>query len=1068
MMGEGNDFHEHSKVTDLMVRAIRFCGCLILFVGAAVFYGIELHAEEPSKPTGAKQDSTEKVSFRREILPLLSERCFLCHGPDEGTREAELRLDLAEEATRDRDGTFVIKPGDPAASEILARLTADDEALIMPPSDSGHEPLSKAQIEKVRRWIAEGAQWSRHWAFVPPKRPDVPSVKNSAWVRNAIDAFILQRLEQENLAPTAEAKRVTLLRRLSLDLIGLPPTVDEIDAFLADESPAAYERQVERLLASPHYGERWGRIWLDAARYADSDGFEKDKPREVWFYRDWVINALNRDLPYDQFIIEQIAGDLLPNATQDQIVATGFLRNSMLNEEGGIDPEEFRMQAMFDRMDTVGKSVLGLTVQCAQCHSHKYDPFTHHDYYNMFAFLNNCHEAQPTVYTVAQQQKRDDIFRRINEIEEQLRAATSDWRERMAAWEEQVRGDQPQWTMLPIENAGNNSQRYLQQQDGSLLAQGYAPTRSTGQFSVTTDLPSIRSFRLEVLNDPNLPAGGPGRAMNGLLALSEFKAQAVSIDDPQQKTDIKFTRATADFSNDHRQLGPPYTDGKDPKAGITGPVEYAIDGDQKTAWGIDAGPGRRNQPRKAVFVADNDVAFPGGTKLVFSLAQSHGGSNSNDNQTLNLGRFRISATDVEAVADPLPAAVREILEVPMQDRTESQMRAVFRYWRTTVPDWSAENEQIETLWNEHPEGTTQFVLRERDTERPTHLLDRGDFLKPKDIADPAVPEFLNPLSQGKPVNRLAFAKWLVDPQSPTTARSIVNRVWQAYFGTGIVDTPEDLGSTGSPPSHPELLDWLAVELVEQGWSLKKLHRQIVLSNTYRQDSSVTADLLARDPANRLLARGPRFRVDAEVVRDIFLAASGLLEKKVGGPSVFPPAPEFLFRRPASYGDKTWNVETGPQRYRRALYTFRFRSIPYPALQAFDAPSGEIATVQRPRSNSPLQALTTLNEPLFFECAEGLARQTIAHGGESDQDRLDYAFRSCVSRKPTPEESATLLEFLDEQTQRLQDGSLDPKQILGNQQGDTSELPEIVEQIQLAAWTVVSRVLLNLDETITKE
>lgn len=1049
-----------------MMNAIRFSGWFLFAVCIAVSHGIHVRADEG---TGA----AEKISFHREILPLLSARCFLCHGPDEGTREAKLRFDDRDDATRDRDGQFAVKPGHPQQSELIARLTTNDPDLVMPPPDSGQKPLTPEQIDLIRRWIAQGATWSAHWAYVPPVRPAIPAVKQKDWIRNPVDAFVLRKLEHEKLHPAAEAARVTLLRRLSLDLIGLPPTVAEIDAFLADQKPDAYQRQVKRLLASPHYGERWGRVWLDAARYADSDGFEKDKPREVWFYRDWVINALNRDLPYDQFIIEQIAGDLLPRATQDQIVATGFLRNSMLNEEGGVDPEEFRMQAMFDRMDTVGKSILGFTVQCGQCHSHKYDPFTQHDYYNMFAFLNNCHEAQPTVYTPEQQEKRADIFRRIAGLEDQLRAKTSDWKQQMAAWEATFRDDQPRWTVLPIENAGSNTQRYYRQEDGSLLAQGYAPTKIDAPFSVTTDLAEMRSFRLEVLNHPNLPAGGPGRAFDGLFALSEFKVKAVSVKDPAQSIEVKFTRATADFSNDRKQLQRPYTNEDGTGAGFTGPVEYAIDGDNKTAWGIDTGPGRRNQPRKAVFVADRNVAFPGGTKLTFTLVQKHGGWNSDDNQTMNLGRFRISATSGEAVADPLPAAVRTLLDVPVEKRSEAQMRVVFSHWRTTVADWKTENEQVEALWREHPEGTTQFVLHEREQARTTYFLDRGDFLKTRDPVAANVPGFLHasgsPVSgEEKSLNRLSFARWLVDRQSPTTARSIVNRIWQGYFGTGIVETSEDLGSTGSVPSHPELLDWLSVELMDHQWSLKHIHELIVLSSTYRQSAKVTPALLERDPANRLLARGSRFRVEAEVVRDIFLTASGLLTHKVGGSSVFPPAPAFLFQRPASYGPKTWNVATGSERYRRAIYTFRFRSIPHPALQAFDAPSGEIATVRRPRSNTPLQALTTLNEPLAVECAQALARNTITNGGTSDADRLIYAFRSCVARHPTDDERALLLQLLNSQMTRFGDGSLDPNLILETGQGEASAPLKGITPAQLAAWTVVSRVLLNLDETITKE
>lgn len=1009
-------------------------------------------------------EQKHEVTFSRDILPLLSGRCFLCHGPDEGTRESEFRLDLQESATLERDGAFIVKPGNPTASLIIERLTTDDEDLMMPPPDSGHQRLTTEEVALVKQWIQDGAIWSAHWAFVAPQRPDIPDVKKTDWGRNSIDAFVLRRLEEENAGPSPRAERVTLLRRLSLDLIGLPPTVEEIDAFLADKSEGAYEKEVRRLLKSPHYGERWGRIWLDAARYADSDGFEKDKPREVWFYRDWVINALNRDLPYDEFIIEQIAGDLLPNATQDQIVATGFLRNSMLNEEGGIDPEEFRMQAMFDRMDAVGKAILGFTVQCAQCHSHKFDPLTNHDYYAMFAFLNNSHEAQPTVYTVEQQTQRSGIANQIATIEQRLRADNPDWAKQMAAWEDSVRDNQPEWTMLSIVSAGSGSQRFQQQPDGSLLAQGYAATRSESPFSVTTELPELRSFRIEMLMHPNLPAGGPGRAYDGQFALTEFNVKAESISDPKQSVTAKIIRATADFGNERKQLGKPYVDDAGKSSGVTGPIEYAIDGDNQTAWGIDAGPGRRSQPRKAVFVTDKNIAFPGGTKLTFMLAQRQGGSNSDNNENLNLGRFRISVSAVEAVADPVPASLRKIFSIPTDQRTKEQVAAIFSYWRTTVVDWQDANTEIETIWQAHPEGTTQFVLQERDNPRLTHILARGDFLKPTEQVDPDIPGFLH--TSSKRHNRLDFARWMVDRQSPTTARSIVNRVWQSYFGTGIVETTEDIGSQGGVPSHPELLDWLSVELMENGWSLKHLHHLIVMSATYQQSSSLQGSDAQRleDPSNRLLSRGPRFRVDAEIVRDVFLTASGLLNRKVGGRSVYPPAPAFLFQRPASYGPKDWAYEQDAEKYRRALYTFRFRSVPYPALQVFDAPSGEFSTVRRSRSNTPLQALTTLNEPLFVECAQALARRVITEGGDEEVDRLVFVFRCCVARRPTDAETKVLLDVLHEHTKRFESEDANPSEIIGEE----ADKIQSVTTARLAAWTIVSRIVLNLDETITKE
>lgn len=1008
------------------------------------------------------------VDFNRDIRPILSDACFACHGPDPDKRKAGLRLDTAEGGLAMKKGRAAIVPGNPDLSEAVRRMTATDADDRMPPPDSG-KTLTAAQIETVRQWIAEGALWSGHWAFEPPKRPAVPAAGNPDWVANPIDVFALRRLEREGLRPSPVADRLTQLRRLHLDLIGLPPSIDEADAFLADMGEGAYERAVDRLLKSPHYGERWGRLWLDAARYSDSDGYEKDKPRQVWFYRDWVINALNRDLPYDRFVVEQLAGDLLPNPTQDQRVATGFLRNSMINEEGGVDPEQFRMDAMFDRMDAIGKGVLGLTIQCAQCHTHKYDPLTQEEYYRMFAFINDSHEASIAVYTANDRIERMRILREIREIEEDLKHRTPDWPERMAKWEAGVKDDQPEWTFLDIRNSGNNSQRYDPRDDGSQVAHGYAPTRWTSTFTNTTTMPDIRAFRLEAFTDPNLPAHGPGRAINGLFALTEFKVEAVDASDPKKKRTVKFVKATADFANERFQLGELYED-KDGKRGFTGPAEYAIDGKGDTAWGIDAGPGRRNQDRKAVFLADTNVAIPGGTTLTFSFQQNHGGWNSDDVKTMNLGRFRVSATsDPKAEADPLPRAVREILTIPTEKRTAAQTAAVFDHWRTTVKEWQAANDRIEALWKSHPESATQLTLERRNEPRMTSLLHRGDWLKPQKAIDAGTPAFLHGLKSDGAPTRLDFAKWLVDRNSPTAARSIVNRIWQGHFGIGIVATSEDLGSQSEAPSHPELLDWLAVEFMEGGWSLKNLHKLIVTSSTYRQSSRVTPELYARDPYNRLLARGARFRVDAEIVRDIALAASGLLDPTVGGPSVHPPAPDHLFLPPASYGPKTWKEDHDGARYRRAMYTFGFRSVPFPMLQAFDAPNGDYSCVRRTRSNTPLQALATLNEPVSMECARALAELTLrgGGGGDSDEVRMTVAFRRCVTRTPNAEELRELLGLLDRQRKRFQADEAKARELIARPAGATAR-PGDAASHELAAWTAVARALLNLDETITKE
>ncbi len=909
---------------------------------------------------------------------------------------------------------------------------------------------------------------SSHWAFRPPARPPLPDVKQSGRVRNPIDQFVLARLDKERLRPAPETDRVTLIRRLSLDLIGLPPTIEEVDAFLADARERAYEILVERLLASPHYGERWGRIWLDAARYADSDGFEKDKPRFVWAFRDWVTNALNRDLPYDQFIIAQLAGDLLPDATQDHIVATGFLRNSMINEEGGVDPEQFRMEAMFDRMDAIGKSILGLTIQCAQCHSHKYDPLTQAEYYRMFAFLNNDHEANVAVYAPEEKMRRAEIFRKIREIEDELKHRNSDWPGKLAAWEAQVRGDQPTWTVVKPDHDSSGGQKHYVLDDGSILAQGYAPTKHETPFTVKTDVENITAVRLELLNDPNLPRGGPGRSIAGLCALTEFKLSAAPADEPSKTQELKIASATADANPPERDLEQIYFD-KTTRRRITGPIAFALDRKDETAWGIDVGPGRSNVPRNAVFVLEKPVSFPAGTLLTFKLTQNHGGWNSDDNQNNNLGRFRLSVTSQPGtVADPLPARVREILAIPSDQRSAAQQDSVFSFWRTTVAEWKEVNDAIESCWREHPIGSTQLVLVPRDSPRETRMLQRGDFLKPGEPVSVGVPAFLHPLPPGAPANRLTFARWLADRGSPTTARAIVNRVWQSYFGTGLVSTSEDLGTQSEPPSHPELLDWLAVDFMDRGWSLKHLHRLIVTSATYRQSSRVTPELFARDPYNRLLARGPRLRVDAEIVRDIALAASGLLNDKIGGPSVHPPLPEFMTQPPVSYGPKSWPEDKGPNRYRRALYTFRFRSIPYPVLQAFDAPNGDFACVRRTRSNTPLQALMTLNESIFVECSQSLALQTLRNGGRCDADRLTFAFRRCVARKPTREESAELLSLFRKQKQRVADGWLNVRDLTAADSEKFGDLPDGCTPTEWAAWTTVARVLLNLDETITKE
>lgn len=885
-----------------------------------------------------------------------------------------------------------------------------------------------------------------HWAFKPPVKPAVP--KTAA---HPIDAFVEAKRKQEGLTSSPPAPAETLVRRLHLDLVGLPPTPAEVEAFVHAATinrDTAVRAVTDRLLASPHYGERWGRHWLDAARYADSNGYEKDPMRHIWFYRDWVISAFNRDLPYDQFIVEQLAGDLLPNATQDQIVATGFLRNSMVNEEGGVDPEQFRMEAMFDRMDTIGKSILGLTIGCTQCHNHKYDPFSQEEYYRLFAFLNNDNEPWRVVYTTPEQMQRTQVLQQIRQLEEKLKHENPDWQQRMQAWMATFKGKANRWHTLqaPFIDDTTGGQKMLLQKDGSFLAQSYAPTRSHPKFVVTLNgeaaAAPITAFRLELLNDPNLPAYGPGRAQNGTAALSEF---TVETEVDGKTTPLKFVRATADFGEPENTPLPGYARDKDSSKDqrVTGPIGYAIDGSEKTAWGIDAGPGRRNVPHNAVFVLDQPLAVTPGMSLTIGLNMKHGGWNSDDLQTMNLGRFRISCTTAAApsTADALPPAVRTDIDKGVASA------GVFSHFRTTVPEWRPVNDAIEAAWKQHPEGTTTLVLDRRDEPRMTRVLKRGDFLKPGDRAIAGVPAVLNPLPAKADGSRLSLANWLVDKKSPTTARAFVNRVWQAYFGTGLVETPEDFGTQGARPSHPDLLDWLASEFMQPSasdakpWSVKHLHRLIATSATYQQDSKVSAASFAKDPYNRLLARGPRFRVDGEVVRDIQLSVSGLLNPAVGGRGVMPPAPAHLFEKPASYAPFPWKVDEDGNQFRRAVYVFRRRSTPYPFLSTFDVPNGETACVRRVKSNTPLQALMTLNETMSLETAKALAQRMQKEGGSRDDDRIAFGFKLCTGRTPTAAESQTLRELLQRQAAR--NSGID-------------------------AYTVIARVLLNLDETITKE
>ncbi|REJ68251.1 MAG: DUF1549 domain-containing protein [Planctomycetota bacterium] len=1016
--------------------------------------------------------AADEIDFGRDIQPILAEKCALCHGPDEAGREADLRIDVRDSAV----AAAAIVPGDPDSSELMVRILSEDPDEVMPPPDQ-QKPITAAERELLRRWIEEGAPYEQHWAFVAPRRAEMPEDAHP------VDAFVRARLDEENLKPAAQADRATLLRRLSLDLTGLPPTLEELDAFLADESPDAYEKQVERLLASPHYGERWARWWMDAARYADSDGYEKDLPRQQWAWRDWVVGALNRDLPYDQFIIQQIAGDQLPDAGQDERIATGFLRNSMVNEEGAIIPEEFRIEGIIDRIDCIGKAVLGMSLACGQCHDHKYDPLSQREYYQLFAYLNNDYESIERVYSPAHRQRMTKIDEQIVKHVKEIKKAVPDWEAKLQTWATAEREKQTADTWTPLHPSSAEVPDGICHpeilDDGTVLNLGFRPTSTRLTVIVDTQETEVTALRLDALTHGDLIFGGPGRNFRGTFAISEIKVDAAPLSDAENFSYVKVAEATANANKSVGLIDPFFRRNKDDRR-LTGGANFLVDDDLNTAWCPDRGPRWRNEDCHAVLRFEEPLRNEGGTRFRIAMGFRHGGADAHGRRNNFIGRFRVSVTDrPEPRAAQLPSEVGRALAKPTEELSAEDRQNLIIAWARSEEDTKMLAGKIDEQWSAWPEGDSVLNLatREAKFQRRTYLLDRGNWQSPTTQVEPGTPAAFHALPDDAPATRLTLARWLVDRQSPTTARVIVNRVWQTYFGLGLVTTPEDFGTRAERPTHPQLLDTLAVELMEptvptaaaeppQPWSLKHLHRLIVTSATYRQSSQVSAELLERDPNNKLLARGPRFRPHAETVRDIALTASGLLNREMGGPSVFPPVPEGLFALSFVHVD-FWNTATGPDRYRRSIYVFRRRSIPDPVLANFDAPTGDQSCVRRVRSNTPLAALTSLNATIFSEAAQALALRVLREGGSTDAERIRYAFRLCTSRPPRETEVATLKRLLDRSRKRLLAGELDAAQIAFNEFTKPGDLPPTATPNDAAAWTIVARVLLNLDATLTK-
>ncbi len=1010
-----------------------------------------------------------KLNYNRDIRPILSEKCFTCHGFNEKSRQAELRLDMPESAYADRDGKKPIVPGDAEHSEVWRRISSTDEAEVMPPPDS-HKVLLAGEKSLLKRWIDEGAPYAKHWSFIPPERAPLPGISNSAWPRNEIDRFVLAKLDAEKLQPSAEADRRTLIRRLSLDLTGLPPSAEEVEAFVADDNEHAYENLVDRLLANPHFGERMAIDWLDAARYADTNGFSIDGGRHMWLWRDWVIDAFNRNLPYDQFLVQQLAGDLLPNATEAQLIASGFQRNNMVTHEGGTIPEENLTNYNVDRVKTLGEAVLGLTLACAQCHDHKYDPLTQRDYYQLFAYFNTLSDVgsdgdggrnpRPMLEarTVLQADGVPKLQEQIATIKAKLAKPDAAV---IAAWEAEQQAELnargKDLELHPVELikvSTPNVGKGFEIEEGRFVR--ITSPAGLVAYDVSLQLPQVRrpitGLRIVFHRAEGTPAGGygfgtisdPPPSPEGTFILTSFSASAESVPGDQVNLNrlIDVLRATADcWNSNFRPEGVLDTgiSGWSPEAGHEGTTQVTVTFDK---------------PLNA-------------SETPFLTAQLNFGYG----RQLVAAKFEIFAVTGADDGSPLPKDIIAIIQAMPEQRSAEQREQLRAYFATHSPATLPLRTSLANL-EEHLRALTEkfstMVMDQANKPRETRILNRGDYSQPMEKVNAGTPAVLPQPPGGTPTNRLGLAQWTVMRSNPLTARVAVNRFWQSLFGYGIVHTAADFGAQGEYPSHPELLDWLAVDFMDRGWDVKALVRTIVTSATYRQSSAASTELLERDPANRLLARGPRFRLPAELVRDSALKVSGLLVPWLGGPSVNPYSPGDLWREISHYGSSPATAQTfiqdhGEKLYRRSLYTYWKRTVPPPNMVAFDAPNREVCVVARPSTTTPLQALVMLNDVQFVEAARAFAERIVNHTTD-DSERLKWAFEECVSRPPTDQERAVMQHALTRERTRYQADEAAARAFLANGESARDVRIPVAEH---AAWSQVASLLLNLSETVTR-
>ena len=1076
----------------------------------------------------------KKIDFNRDIRSILSDTCFKCHGPDEKQRMANLRLDDTEGLFVDRGGYRIIVPGDAAKSKLYQKISSKDDSVMMPPSDSGRS-LTAKQIELIKQWIDQGAKWEMLWSFVPPKRPSLPEVKEKGWTRNPIDDFVLARLEAEGLKPSPRADKATLLRRVYFDLTGLPPTPAEIDAFIADRSPNAYEKRVDQLLASPHYGERMAIPWLDLARYSDTHGFHIDSMRDMWAWRDWLIKSYNQNLPYDQFIVEQIAGDLMPHATMDDKIASGFNRNHMITLEGGAIPEEYHVEYVVDRVSTTSTAFLGLTMGCARCHDHKFDPITQKDFYRFFAFFNTVPErgldgftgnAVPVLPMPSHEQKQrlDSLKAQISATlaelpEKDILAQRNDWQKSALALFPEPSSDgltayYPLDADLKDASGFHHDAKAVRGEvvyDEAAVGKGaeFSPETQVS-FGDSGDFERAKPFALAIWQRP--PGNTAVHILQKRTADDHWQGWEIADDKPtySRRSDGGngskehplvhiVVRLASRWPDDAIEVQTKDTQPIDALRHLL--VEY--DGLGK-ASGIEIlldGKHLETAILKDHLIGDFRTAAPlevGDHKL--------GTTYDGKLDDFRIYNRRLTDSEIDQLAVRLPA--RELLvnldgrpaktmaslqsekppedvqigEPPKMSNKEGidkgleegrQSRLTEYFLKYSAPEKERQlYKQLQDLREEaaklDADIPTVMIMAEMKKPRETFVLGRGQYDAPKEKVAAGTPAFLPPMAPSLPMNRLGLAEWIVSTNNPLTARVAVNHFWQEYFGVGIVKTSEDFGSQGEQPSNPLLLDWLATEFVRTGWNVKAMQRLIVTSATYQQSSRVTPELAERDPENRLLARGPRFRLPAELIRDNALAVSGLLDDRIGGPSVYPYQPKGLWEEMAFGGGftaQTYTESTGRDLYRRSMYTVWKRTVPPAALTTFDAPDREKCTARRSVTNTPLQALVLMNDPTYLEAARFLAARTLTDGGKTPAARINYAFRLATGRTPDAQERAVLLEQAQAALAdyRVHRGEATELLSVGASRCDPKLNPR-----DLAAWTTVASIIFNLDETITKQ